>query len=179
MTCQSDWNVGRLVYRSSASTVSLSPSAAAIPGVRGLPDLQGDIRSVRSATGTSLRIGKAGAVCDKTTTGWYDASSSNFSTDQRRAKLFFDRLDAGSVAQQLWRMYPRLAQEIEVYLLLFSRHLSSPDPTAVTVLLSSERWPPDDRSRRYSLRPLAARAATAQRAGSEVTLRTLRPDNAL
>src|SRR5439155_18879476 len=28
---------------------------------------------------------------DKTIIGWYDASASNFSTDQRRAKLFLDR----------------------------------------------------------------------------------------
>jgi hypothetical protein len=46
--------------------------------------------------------------------GWYDGSASNFSTDQRRAKLFFDRVDADLVAYQLRRMYPRIAQDIEV-----------------------------------------------------------------
>jgi len=51
---------------------------------------------------------------DKTIIGWYDASASNFSTDQRRAKLFFDRVDADLVADQLRRIYPRLAQDIEV-----------------------------------------------------------------
>jgi hypothetical protein len=51
---------------------------------------------------------------DKTIIGWYDASASNFSTDQRRAKLFLDRVDADLVADQLRRMYPRLAQDIEV-----------------------------------------------------------------
>src|ERR1700738_2935217 len=44
---------------------------------------------------------------DKTIIGWYDASASNFSTDQRRAKHFFDRVDADLVADQLRRMYPR------------------------------------------------------------------------
>jgi hypothetical protein len=51
---------------------------------------------------------------DKTIIGWYDASASNFSTDQRRAKLFVDRIDADAVAYQLRRMYPRLTQDIEV-----------------------------------------------------------------
>jgi hypothetical protein len=51
---------------------------------------------------------------DKTIIGWYDASASNFSTDQRRAKHFFGRVDADLVADQLRRMYPRLAQDIEV-----------------------------------------------------------------
>jgi hypothetical protein len=51
---------------------------------------------------------------DKTIIGWYDASASNFSTDQRRAKLFVDRVDADAVAYQLRRMYPRLTQDIEV-----------------------------------------------------------------
>ena len=51
---------------------------------------------------------------DNTIIGWYDASASNFSTDQRRAKHFFDRVDADLVADQLRRMYPRLAQDIEV-----------------------------------------------------------------
>ena len=51
---------------------------------------------------------------DKTIIGWYDASASNFSTDKRRAKHFFDRVDADLVADQLRRMYPRLAQDIEV-----------------------------------------------------------------
>ena len=36
---------------------------------------------------------------DKTIIGWYDASASNFSTDQRRAKLFLDRVDADLVAE--------------------------------------------------------------------------------
>jgi hypothetical protein len=51
---------------------------------------------------------------DKTIIGWYDASASNFSTDQRRAKLFVDRVDADAVAYQLRSMYPRLTQDIEV-----------------------------------------------------------------
>ena len=51
---------------------------------------------------------------DKTIIGWYDASASNFSTDQRRAKLFFDRVDADLVADQLRCMYPRVAQDVEV-----------------------------------------------------------------
>jgi hypothetical protein len=51
---------------------------------------------------------------DKTIIGWYDGSASNFSTDQRRAKLFFDRVDADLMANQLRHMYPRLAQDIEV-----------------------------------------------------------------
>src|SRR5438270_9729200 len=51
---------------------------------------------------------------DKTIIGWYDASASNFSTDQRRAKHFFSRVDADLIADQLRRMYPRLAQDIEV-----------------------------------------------------------------
>ena len=51
---------------------------------------------------------------DKTIIGWYDGSASNFSTDQRRAKLFFDRVDADLMADQLRRMYPRLSQDIEV-----------------------------------------------------------------
>jgi hypothetical protein len=34
---------------------------------------------------------------DKAIIGWYDASASNFSTDQRRAKLFVDRVDADLV----------------------------------------------------------------------------------
>jgi hypothetical protein len=45
---------------------------------------------------------------------WYDGSASNFSTDQRRAKLFSDRVDADLVAYQLRRMYPRISQNIEV-----------------------------------------------------------------
>ena len=51
---------------------------------------------------------------DKTIIGWYDASGSNFSTDQRRAKLFFDRVDANLVADQLRPMFPRLIEDIEV-----------------------------------------------------------------
>jgi hypothetical protein len=51
---------------------------------------------------------------DATIIGWYDGSTSNFSTDQRRAKLFFDRVDADLVAYQLRRMYPRIGQDIEV-----------------------------------------------------------------
>jgi hypothetical protein len=51
---------------------------------------------------------------DKTIIGWYDGSASNFSTDQRRAKLFVDRVYADAVAYQLRRMYPRLTQDIEV-----------------------------------------------------------------
>jgi hypothetical protein len=39
---------------------------------------------------------------------------SNFSTDQRRAKLFCDRVDADLVAYQLRCMYPRIGQDIEV-----------------------------------------------------------------
>jgi hypothetical protein len=51
---------------------------------------------------------------DTTIIGWYDGSVSNFSTDQRRAKLFSDRVDADLVAYQLRRMYPRIGQDIEV-----------------------------------------------------------------
>jgi hypothetical protein len=51
---------------------------------------------------------------DTTIIGWYDGSASNFSTDQRRAKLFFDRVDADLVACQLRRMYPRIGQDIQV-----------------------------------------------------------------
>ena len=51
---------------------------------------------------------------DNTIIGWYDASASNFSTDQRRAKFFIDRVDADRVAYRLRRIYPRLAQDIEV-----------------------------------------------------------------
>ena len=43
---------------------------------------------------------------DTTIIGWYAGSASNFSTDQRRTKLFFDRVDADLVADQL-RIYPR------------------------------------------------------------------------
>jgi hypothetical protein len=53
---------------------------------------------------------------DKTIIGWYDASASNFSTDQRRANLFLGLVNADLVANQLRRMYPRLAQDIEVTL---------------------------------------------------------------
>jgi hypothetical protein len=51
---------------------------------------------------------------ETTIIGWYDGSASNFSTDQRRAKLFSDRVDADLVAYQLRRMYPRIGQDIEV-----------------------------------------------------------------
>jgi hypothetical protein len=51
---------------------------------------------------------------DTTIIGWYDGSGSNFSTDQRRAKVFSDRVDADLMAYQLRRMYPRIAQDIEV-----------------------------------------------------------------
>src|ERR1700738_399048 len=88
---------------------------------------------------------------DKTIIGWYDASASNFSTDQRRAKHFFDRVDADLVADQLRRMYPRLAQDIEV---------TAAQPTGLTCrsdavagLLCSDRGLPDGRPRRYRLRP--------------------------
>jgi len=50
---------------------------------------------------------------DTTIIGWYAGSASNFSTDQRRTKLFFDRVDADLVADQL-RIYPRIGQNIEV-----------------------------------------------------------------
>jgi hypothetical protein len=42
---------------------------------------------------------------DETIVGWYDGSASNFSTDQRRAKVFVDRDDADLVANQLRRQY--------------------------------------------------------------------------
>ena len=51
---------------------------------------------------------------DNTIVGWYDASASNFSTDQRRAKVFLDRDDADLVANQLRRQYPRIAQYVDV-----------------------------------------------------------------
>src|SRR6202048_4506208 len=53
---------------------------------------------------------------DKTIIGWYDASASNFSTDQRRAKHFVDRVDADLVADRLRRMYPRLAEQLRAVL---------------------------------------------------------------
>ena len=51
---------------------------------------------------------------DNTIVGWYDQSASNWSTDQRRAKVFLDRHDADLVANQLRRQYPRIAQYVEV-----------------------------------------------------------------
>jgi len=51
---------------------------------------------------------------DTTIIGWYDGSTSNFSTDQRRAKIFFDREDADLVASRLRSQYPRVAQYVEV-----------------------------------------------------------------
>jgi hypothetical protein len=51
---------------------------------------------------------------DNTIVGWYDASASNFSTDQRWAKIFLDRNEADLVACQLRRTYPRIALYIEV-----------------------------------------------------------------
>ena len=51
---------------------------------------------------------------DNTIVGWYDASASNFSTDQRLAKVFLDRDDADLVAYQLRRTYPRIARFIAV-----------------------------------------------------------------
>src|SRR5215813_14904283 len=89
---------------------------------------------------------------DKTIIGWYDASASNFSTDQRRAS-------SSSIGSTLMRWLissgaPRLAQDIEV--------TSAVQPTAllysyssngVTGLLLSDRRPPDDLPRSYRLRP--------------------------
>ena len=51
---------------------------------------------------------------DTTIIGWYDGSTSNFSTDQRRAKIFLDREDADLVASRLRSQYPRVAQYVEV-----------------------------------------------------------------
>jgi hypothetical protein len=51
---------------------------------------------------------------DNTIVGWYDQSASNWSTDQRRAKVFHDRDDADLVANQLRRQYPRVAQYVDV-----------------------------------------------------------------
>jgi hypothetical protein len=69
--------------------------------------------------------------CIETIIGWYDASASNFSTDQRRAKHFFDWVDADLVADQLRRMYPRLAQDIEVTVVQSTGLTCSSDPVAV------------------------------------------------
>src|ERR1700719_3077913 len=57
---------------------------------------------------------------DKTIVGWYDASASNFSNrpaahgDLLACKDIGRENDADFVADQLRRMYPRLAQDIEV-----------------------------------------------------------------
>jgi hypothetical protein len=51
---------------------------------------------------------------DNSIVGWYEQSASNWSTDQRRAKIFLDRDDADLMADQLRRRYPRIAQYIEV-----------------------------------------------------------------
>ena len=51
---------------------------------------------------------------DNSIVGWYDQSASNWSTDQRRAKVFLDRDHADLVANQLRRQYPRMAQYVEV-----------------------------------------------------------------
>jgi hypothetical protein len=59
---------------------------------------------------------------DNTIVGWYDATASSFSTDQRRVKVFFDRDDADLVADQLRRRYPRIAQYVNV---------SAVQPTAI------------------------------------------------
>ena len=68
---------------------------------------------------------------DKTIIGWYDASASNFSTDQRRAKHFVDRVDADLVADQL----PRLAQDIEVTAVQPTGLTCSSDAVAVLLLI--------------------------------------------
>jgi hypothetical protein len=60
---------------------------------------------------------------DNSIVGWYDASASNWSTDQRRAKAFLDRDDANLVADQLRRRYPRIAQYVDV--------ISAIQPTAI------------------------------------------------
>ena len=74
---------------------------------------------------------------DKTIIGWYDASASNFSTDQRRAKLFVDRIDADAVAYQLRRMYPRLAQDIEVTPVQPTALIDSSDRCSRVAMISS------------------------------------------
>src|SRR5271155_5405133 len=76
-------------------------------------------RHIKDLTNPAMKIRNLYCITlrnkfDKTIIGWYDASASNFSTDQRRAKHFFGRVDADLVADQLRRMYPRLAQDIEV-----------------------------------------------------------------
>ena len=60
---------------------------------------------------------------DNSIVGWYDQSASNWSTDQRRAKLFFNRDDADLVAYQLRRRYPHIARYVEV--------TSAVQPTAI------------------------------------------------
>jgi len=67
---------------------------------------------------------------DNTIVGWHDQSASNFSTDQRRAKIFRDRDAADLVANQLRRRYPRVAEYVQV---------STIEPTAIVYIFDRNR----------------------------------------
>ena len=67
---------------------------------------------------------------DDTIVGWYDQSASNFSTDQRRAKVFGDRDAAAMVAHHLRHRYPRVANHIDV---------SAIEPTAIVYIFERNR----------------------------------------
>ena len=67
---------------------------------------------------------------DDTIVGWYDQSTSHFSTDQRRAKVFRDREAADLVANQLRSRYPRVAKYIDV---------AAIEPTAIVYIFDRNR----------------------------------------
>jgi hypothetical protein len=67
---------------------------------------------------------------DSTIVGWYDQSASDFSTDQRRAKVFRERDAADLAANQLRRRYPRVAKYIDV---------SPVEPTAIVYTFDRNR----------------------------------------
>ena len=101
--------------RAGASTESQNGRTFLRDSVRQRPNIEQLARELK----VKLRVSNMYCITlrnkfDKTIIGWYDASASNFSTDQRRAKLFVDRVDADAVAYQLRRLYPRLTQDIEV-----------------------------------------------------------------
>ena len=108
--------------RAGASTESQNGRTFLRDSIRQRPNVEqltGDLKVKFAGFEHVLRVSNMYCITlrnkfDKTIIGWYDASASNFSTDQRRAKLFVDRADADAVAYQLRRMYPRLTQDIEV-----------------------------------------------------------------
>ena len=51
---------------------------------------------------------------DATITGWYDGSSSRWSTDHTRQKLFDDKHEAKSIRDELRGLRPRNAEVINV-----------------------------------------------------------------